>query len=448
MKLRTFTLLIALALVLALIVPTVGAQGITYSSGFQVQNLSGSTANISITFYNQDGSVAGSTSDTVPANGSKTYFPIPSVSNGFNGSAVISSDQPVAAITNLLGNYPTYGGSTTGFTAGSTSVGLPLIMRNNNGFSTWFNVQNTGSSPANVTVTYTPSQAGNTGVSENATIQPGAAKTFDQSGNSGLGSTFIGSATVASDQPVVAMVNQVGTGSIKSLLMYDGFTGGSNTVQAPLIMANNSGFFTGLSIQNVGGSSANVTVDYSANTAGAFNPANDAATIPAGGAAVILQNGGQWGTNKYIGGATISADQPLEVVVNQLKIGTVSFGTAYEGFNPANLTDKVSAPLVMANNSGFYTGIQCQNTGGSSATINVDYGPNTAGAFNPTDDSATVAAGASATFLQAGGQWGTNKYIGSATITASGGADIACIVNELNTGAGGDQFLTYNAINY
>lgn len=450
MKVRTFTLVAVLALVLALVVPTVGAQGITYSSGFQVQNLSGNTANISITFYNQDGSVAGSTSDTISGNSSKTYFPIPAVSNGFNGSAVISSDQPVAAITNLLGNYPTYGGSTTGFTAGSTSVGLPLIMRNNNGFSTWFNVQNTGGSPANVTITYAPApgQPGNTGQSETATIQPGAAKTFNQADNSGLGSTFIGSATVTSDQPVVAMVNQVGTGSILALLMYDGFTGGSNTVQAPLIMANNSGFFTGVSIQNVGGDDTTATIDYSANTGGAFNPTDETVSIPAGGSTVVLQNGGQWGSNKYIGGATISADQPLEVVVNQLKIGTVSFGTAYEGFNPTNLTDKVSAPLVMANNSGFYTGIQCQNTSGGSATITVDYGPNTAGSFNPTDDSATVAAGASATFLQAGGQWGSNKYVGSATITASGGASIACIVNELNTSAGGDQFLTYNAINY
>ncbi|HBY95638.1 MAG TPA: hypothetical protein DEP84_17070, partial [Chloroflexi bacterium] len=381
MKLRTFTLLAALALVLALIVPTVGAQGITYSSGFQVQNLSGNTANISITFYNQDGSVAGSTSDTIAANSSKTYFPIPVVSNGFNGSAVISSDQPVAAITNLLGNYPTYGGSTTGFTSGANSVGLPLIMRNNNGFSTWFNVQNTGSSPANVTVTYRPApgQPGNSGQTDTATIQPGAAKTFNQADKSGLGSTFIGSATVASDQPVVAMVNQVGTGGIQALLMYDGFTGGSNTVQAPLIMANNSGFFTGLSIQNVGGSDTTATIDYSANTAGAFNPTDETVSIPAGGSAVVLQNAGQWGSNKYIGGATVSASQPLEVVVNQLKIGTVSFGTAYEGFNPTNLTDKVSAPLLMANNSGFYTGVQCQNTSGSSTTVSVAYGPNTAG---------------------------------------------------------------------
>lgn len=448
MKMRLITLAVAVVLLLALIVPTVGAQGITYSSGFQVQNLGTGTATISITFYNQDGTTAGTTSDTISAGASKTYFPVPAVSDGFNGSAVISSDQPVAAITNLLGNYPQYGGSTTGFTSGSTSVGLPLIMRGNNGFDTWFNVQNTGNAPANVTINYTPGSSG-TAHSETATIQPGAAKTFNQAQTNQLGSTFIGSASITSDQPVAAMVNQVGTGSVKALLMYDGFTAGSTSVLAPLVMANNSGFFTGLAIQNVGSGSATVTVDYGPNTAGSFNPTDDSVTIAAGGSATLLQNGGQWGSNKYIGSARISSSsQNLVVVVNQLKIGTVSFGTAYEGFNPANLTTKVSAPLVMANNGGFYTGIQCQNAGSSSATLTFDYSNNTAGSFNPADETKTVAAGASVTVLQNGGAWGSNRYVGSATITSSGSNNIACIVNELNAGASGDQFLTYNAINY
>src|SRR5574341_271497 len=81
----------------------------SYTSGFQVQNLSGSTANITLTYYNQDGTTAASVGDTITQNGSKTYFPLTSVATGFNGSVVISSDQPIAAIANVLGDNGVFG---------------------------------------------------------------------------------------------------------------------------------------------------------------------------------------------------------------------------------------------------------------------------------------------------------------------------------------------------
>ena len=49
-----------------------------------------------------------------------------------------------------------YGAATTSFSAGATEVNLPLVMCNNSGFDTWFNIQNAGASDATVTVTYTP----------------------------------------------------------------------------------------------------------------------------------------------------------------------------------------------------------------------------------------------------------------------------------------------------
>jgi hypothetical protein len=96
--------ILVLALVLTLIVAgSAYAQGITYNTGFQVQNLGTGTATITITYYNQDGTIAATQSDSIPAGGSKTYFGSIPVSDGFNGSVVISSDQPVAAIANELG---------------------------------------------------------------------------------------------------------------------------------------------------------------------------------------------------------------------------------------------------------------------------------------------------------------------------------------------------------
>jgi hypothetical protein len=452
---KRMRILMGVILVAAFLLPTlVSAQGagITWNSGFQVQNLENAVASINILFYNQDGTeaISGGVDDTIPAMGSKTYYPLNMLGETFNGSVVISSDKQVVAIANLLASGTLNAGSATNsFSAGAMTMNLPLIMRGNSGFNTWFNVQNTGTSSTNVTVTYYPGSAGNSGVTETASIPAGAAHTFDQETNSALGSKFVGSALVTSaSQAIVATVEQAGTGSIKTLLGYNGFTGGSTTVVAPLVMANNSGYFTGIQVQNVGSATANVTVTYGPNTAGSFAPTAESASVAAGGSATFLQSGGQW-TQKYVGSATITnaEGQSLVAIVNQLKSGALSFGTAYEGFDPASATSKVSAPLVMANNSGYFTGIQVQNASGANpCSVTVTYGPNTAGSFTPVAESASIPLNASHTFLQSGGQWGSNKYVGSASITGSG-CSVVAIVNELNQSLN-DQFFTYNGFNY
>ena len=443
---KRMRILMSAILVVVFLLPTlVSAQGsgITWNSCFQVQNLENTEATINVMYYNQDGTVAADVPDTIPALGSKTYCPIDPVGT-FNGSVVISSNTQVVAIANLLASGAlSAGAATNSFSAGATTMNLPLIMRGNDGFNTWFNVQNTGTSSTNVTVTYNPG-----GTTETATIPAGAAATFDQEDNSALGSTFVGSAVVTSDsQAIVATVEQAGTGSIKTLLGYNGFASGSTTVVAPLVMANNAGFFTGIQVQNVGGLTANVTVTYGPNTAGAFTPSADGpVSIAAGASHTFLQSGGQWTGNTYVGSATITnaEGQELVAIVNQLKIGGLSFGTAYEGFDPTSATSSVSAPLVMANNWDYSTGIQVQNVSGNDpCSVTVTYGPNTAGSFAPAAETVSIALGASATFSQLG--W-TEMYVGSATVAGSG-CSIVAIVNELNLSSN-DGFFTYNGFNY
>jgi hypothetical protein len=413
---------------------------LTYSSGFQVQNLSVATANIQIKYIDQAGNLVNSKTDTIAANSSKTYFPIDAPS-GFNGSVIIESDQQVVAIVNTVGDG-LYFASTTGFSSGSTSINLPLLMKGNSGFDTWFNVQNTGTASTDVTVTYS------NGTTETATIPPGAAKTFDQATNASLTAPFVGSATVTSTvENIVATVMQVGTGGTKALLGYNSFGNGSTTITAPLVMANNSGFFTGIQVMNVGTAPTDVTITYGANTSGgSLTPTADTcAALQVGQSCTKLQLGGQW-ASKYVGGATVtnSAGQNLVAIVNQLSL--VGQGTAYEGFDPAGASTSVVAPLVMANNSGFFTGIQVQNVGTGNCDIAVTYGPNTAGSFAPAAESFTgLTPGSSNTFLQTGSSW-PSIYVGSATITGTGAScKVASIVNELAFGAG-DKFMTYQAL--
>jgi hypothetical protein len=264
---------------------------------------------------------------------------------------------------------------------------------------------------------------------------------------------FVGSAVVTSDsQAIVATVEQVGSGESFMVLMgYNGFVAGSTTVNLPLVMAQNYGFYTGIQCQNGGDASTTITVDYGPNTAGSLTPSDDTATVAAGASETFLQLGGQW-TDIYVGSATVTSSpaQPLMCIVNQTKPGATApdldFGTAYEGFDPAGATSQASSPLIMANNYGYYTSVQVQNVSGNNpCNVAVTYGPNTAGTFTPTSDSASIAVGASETFIQLGGQW-TDKYVGSATITGSG-CNVVAIVNEHELSSN-DQFFTYNAFNY
>jgi hypothetical protein len=466
---RKLVLFIALSLLLALFATgSVFAQspgGLSYESSIQVVNLDAASANIGLTYYNQDGTVGATASDTVPGNGSVTYFPI-HAPTGFNGSVVVSSDKPITAIANTHANSFAYSAATTSFDAGSTSVSLPLIMCNNSGFNTWFNVQNASTNTANITIDYVPGAAGSAN-SENDTLAPGAAHTYDQaSGSSGidcadLGNFFVGSATVTSDQPVVATAMQLNTSTLPILLGYNGFTGGSTTVQLPLVMAQNSGFYTSINVQNVGTSNTDVTVDYSPNAAAnGFEPNNETCNLDAGEGCVFIQNGtnafNTW-NQLFVGGATISASEDLVVVVNQQKFsGGKIFGSAYEGFDPAGATGNVSTPLIMAQNGGYYTSINVVNIGGSTCSVSIDYSPNAApNGFEPSTENFSLAAGESKSVIQNGNagpgnnsinNW-TQKYVGSAEVAGSGCSLIA-IVNEQSPLASGDTLLTYIGTNH
>jgi hypothetical protein len=474
--------IVRLALLTALLVgiATVGLasaqSGVTYTSGFQVQNLENTDATVQLEFYNQNGSLAVNPAPTytIPANSSKTFFPINDISSGFNGSLVILSDKEVRAVNNLVGSGPAnYFAATNGFQAGSTTVNLPLVMCNNSNFNTFFNVQNAGDADANITITYYPGSDGTAGISENAMIPRGAAKTFDQTEGSttancatlkGPSGKFIGSATITSNQPIVASLMQLNTVNFRVLMGYGGFTAGSPTVALPLVMGNNAGFYTGIQVQNTGAAATDVTITYAANTAGANTPQPEVFNLAPGASKTIIQSGtpaqggsavNDWTTlGRYIGSATItnSGGQPLVAIVNQVRPNP-ALGTAYEGFNPAAATTKISAALIMSNNSSYYTGIQVQNVTGGPVDVTIDYGPNTAGTFNPVNETFTLPAGASKTIIQnsttpANGSvqnW-TEKYIGSATITATG--NVVAIVNQVSLSLSGDQFATSNAFNY
>lgn len=424
-------------LLVAVVASLAFAQGkFAYTSGFMVQNLEATDANVSITYYNPDGSIDATATDTIPASSSKNYFPIGS-SDGFDGSVVISSDRQVGAVVNVLSSDYNESASYLGTSNVATTVQLPLLMKGNSGYDTWFNVQNTGSSTTNVTVNYSD------GTSATATIAAGASASFYQANESHTDKVF--SAIVTSDsQPIAATVMEEDP---SVMFAYSGLTSGSTTPVMPLINANNAGYITGVQILNGGSSSTDVTVSYTPSDAG--TACTETQTIPAGQSATFAlyafaDSGAQSNTTttcvaseRFVGSAKVtsnSTNQPLTSIVNQLKPGVN--GEAYVAFDPASATDTVMLPLIMDRNSGFFTGVNVMNVG-SSATVNCTF----------TNSSVTVShtldTDEAFTEIQNGAI--ADGYVGSATCTAGAGGKLLAVVNELKVSSV-DNLLVYEGI--
>ena len=427
-------------------------KGTQFATGFQVVNLSSSDANVTISFYAEgSGTAAATFNDTITAaEGQKTYADlsadIPAVPAEFTGSAVISSDQEVAAITNAIadGNFAN-GSAYSGVSAGGTNVSLPLMFKagpTNGNYDTFVNVQNTGTEAANVTITY------DTGATETATVQAGSAARFDQGTNADLPADYVGSATVTSDQPVAAAVIQNGDPAI---LAYNGFTSTSTSPVFPLVNANNAGFFTGIPIQNTGDTDTEVTVSYVPDTAG--TACTETQTIPAGGATTFALNALSFAPQPtttctlgetFVGSASVttnSANQPLVAVVNQLNIDLVK-GGSFNAVDPSEASGTVIMPLIQDRLAGgYFTGFSIVNVGDTATSIECVYSDT-----NVTQSIENLAPGATWTAQQANviGE----AYNGSGVCTASAsGAQIVGVLNQVNLNAPTDAFFVSNAIN-
>ena len=200
--------------------------------------------------------------DSVAYKQSNTYYPV-DAATGFNGSVVISSDEPVAVISNLIVNTPAKGlGSYVGFSEGASSIYFPLVMKGNATNTTMLAVQNAGGDAASITVHFVP-EAGSSypAIADiTDTIAVGASHTYDLAARAEFASVtkWVGSATVSvTDTANDRIVGVANTVNVKypdayQLFTYNAFAGGSNEVVLPLIQENNSGNRTSVNCQNIG----------------------------------------------------------------------------------------------------------------------------------------------------------------------------------------------------
>jgi hypothetical protein len=444
-------------------------QRVGMQTGIQMQNTGTRPARVTLDYVGQDGRHAPAIPElTIAAGASRSV--VDGAPSGFNGAAVIHADQPLAVVTNHVHQTYKLVASARGFAGGEQLVHLPLLMRANSGYDTWYSVQNTETNvQVQATITYRSART-SAAPSEHVTLQPGASWVFAQHGNTALaplGPTF--SAEVSATGKVAVTVMEE-SDTAPRLLGYDGFghSLASQAVALPLVMAGNFGYWTGVQAQNVGGQATDVTITYGRNLAdrpaGAgrvcdndHNPATPHTPAPAvrrgvaaGRSATFLQlatDDPQFSDCTYVGSATVTAAQPLVAVANE---NGPTGGSAYEGFDPARLSGTLDIPLLRANHYGASSGVQIQNAGTVRVHAELVYGPNTV----PGCDSGRLTRrpfdldpGQAVKFQQGPGdprhEFDTCTYLGSARVErASTGARLGAIVNQLG-GSYQDDLSTY-----
>jgi hypothetical protein len=464
--------LVLVIVVLGFAVTSASATHFTIDTMVNIQNLSGDTANVDLIFYDMSGSST-TVSDTITGNNDKLYFPL-GVSDGFNGSMVISADSEIRAVANLYGTVGGIGAASyTGMQSGDTDVLLPLLMKNNSGFDTWFHIQNTGTTTATVDVNYSD------GTSVLGTeIGPGAAHLYDQSIESHTPKSF--SAEISSDEAVaVTVIEEETAGNV--MYAYNGFGRNSTDIGtglvAPLINSNNNNYISSVQIQNAGTAQTTVTLTYTPEAGAGTSTCVETHVLDAGEMEVftlypfagfdpsVAFPGASsdcdelYGTltppaNKFVGSAQItsnSASQKLVAIAQQLSSddGGVTFkdGEAYGSFNPAAATNTFVMPLVLEfySTSNYISSVNLMRVGGTTAfTVTCTFSDN---GYTWTSPSLAANGDSAIKIFYENLDPGHTGYVGSGVCTASEtNGQIIAVVNQGGLVTGGDYLLVYEGL--
>jgi hypothetical protein len=450
--LKSITILVVLIVMAATVVPVYAQLGTTDTSTFTVQNISGGSATITVTFYAENGTSysptdlgAGVTNPFTLADGvsqqvNVANIPTAQLPTG-RYSLVISSTAQVIAQAGLAGTGALhFGGSYDGFSSGATTVYIPSAAYNFFGWYSMISVQNLGSSPADVTVTIT-CLGGGTGTLTQLNIPSMSSYTWALKNVVPTGFTAStvcdGSAVITSDQNIVAVNNQnrPSTGSTNT---FEGASSGGNPLYAPSLSNNFFGWNSNLSIVKLGLGNTTVTISYSDG-----DPDDTCNLTDATPFCKLYQPTYHSVTGRY--GATISATGGMQLLAI---VGSTNGSLSGATSAVAGGTATVAVPNVSKNYFGWVSAINCQVVGGAATTLHMSYAGYTVNAY----DTASLNIGDSIQILVANESFLPASWQGGATITANNtSADIACTVGNSNpTNAAtnpGDWTTQYNAFN-
>lgn len=431
---KTFAVLSVILMLSMLLGSVASAQtalpGSGWWTGEQVQNVGGAAGTIAVTAYDKNSAATFAASTSVNAGAATTFLPgsFAGMPSGFQGSAVVSSDQPIKAIVTITdrlnGALGVSGGLANAQYQGMDSslvartLYFPMAKGNHYGYTTAFYIQNAGTAATTATASFkmrdgtaytyqTPSIGPNQQVVFSVLDAPGFAPA---SNNGRVGAMSI---TADTDQALAGVVTEyltLGNPATK-LASTRGFTAAEfdTTAYAPTTKNARYGHFTGIQVQNVSAGSIDITVSYK-GTAGACagQSYQDSKTgVVAGAAATFNQLVGQSNLPaNCTASATVVATGNILATVNELNQAPASDSmNTYSAMPAHTATTKVSAPLFKDDRYGNRIGLMIQNVGGAQANNIVATFACTGGAsFTAVSNAQSLADGAAFQFFHPSAQ--------------------------------------------
>jgi len=305
-----------------LYVPGVYDNYYNYYTSLRVMNASPNNNNVTIKYYDGATEVT-SEKDTFTLNGNGSSAVIHEGRSGFVNnkiySAVIEGSGPLAAVVQIYGRglYENQLYSYTAFSNGAPKAYVPLVMSNYYGYDTATAVQNIGTAPTTVRVTYS------NGLQQTLNLAVGQSQTlldFNLLPNSNQSYSAVVESISSPPQNIIVTVNE-SRRNTKLATTYEGFFGGAKDLVAPIVMKSYYGYNSSITCQNIGTGPANISVGYKGEATGS-GPINvplapKVNNLGVNQSQVILQQLDQSLPNGFIGSAQISSNQDIICVVNQ-----------------------------------------------------------------------------------------------------------------------------------
>jgi hypothetical protein len=313
-------------------------------------------------------------------------------------------------------------------------------------FTVDFNIQNMGTSPANIVVNFINPDGSSAGTKTFSGVPAGGSAYFNPAlhtldGGGTLPSGWQGAAIVSADQPVSAIATVANdlSGSQYVSDAYVGIGEPSTVVFAPIVMAKLGPWNTRMAIQNAGVSPANVEIRFISG--GNVVATQSIPNLPAGASALVDQLDHPTLTN-FNGSAIISATQPVAVTVDEYRT-TGGLLVSYSALPLSKASTTLYMPGYINAYGPWTTDFTIINTASSPASVQIQFTNNqTLNCSIPANGSLYLNPAANVYGGCTGGLLASNFY-GAATVSSTQPLVIA--YNIANTLGPGDRAIGYTA---
>jgi hypothetical protein len=421
-----------------------GAEAGPWSSTIFASNPHASSAGVVIDFYDTGGNI--DASYTLPgglnAHGS-AVIDVGSVGIGdssWQGSAVVQSENELAVQVGLYVNSSTDRELYSGFKDGSTEVFLPAAVCNAFDQTNTLAVQNVEGTDTTFDIEFKYSSGSGSDASASAIPVKAYSTTFVDPCDH-VSSGWLGSATFTSNNKLVVVNHQPYKTQVKAIA-YEGALQGYNKIYFPTALQKIFGveFTSFYAVQNVGGSSTNVTLTVF-DTGGSQVGTVSKTLAPL--EKVSWQPKDAGAPDNFLGSAVAQAGSG-GLVAGITNIGTFRIesgcpsgsGQTNAISQPGEGGGSVAVPWVEnKSHPGWASFLAVQNLGTStSGSVTVRY-YNASGSLAATDSLGTVAAGAKDN-SNPGSAGAGSSFQGSAEVTSSNASDQLIVLTNNRSGNG------------